>query len=80
MTTKKTNGKYVIPAFVSVVILITVFLGLHNVSANSKLKDRVMDNEAVRREIDAEHRGDLKAIKETVVRIEKKIDKLSERK
>jgi len=76
---KKSNGKYVIPAFISLVLLITVFLGLHNVSATSILKERVHENEAVQRETTAEIRGDIKVLMERSQRVEKKIDKLLEK-
>ena len=74
---KKSNGNMLKIAIPIVVVLLG--LGSFNTQANSSLKDRVHENEAARREIDAEIKGDLKALKEGHMRVEKKIDRLLEK-
>ena len=79
MTTPKKNGSLLLKIGVPLFMML-LGLGSYNATANSGLKDRVSANEADRRETIAEIRGDLKALKASMERIEKKIDKLAEKK
>jgi len=79
VTTPKKNGSLLLKIGVPLFMML-LGLGSYNATANSGLKDRVSANEADRRETIAEIRGDLKALKASMERIEKKIDKLAEKK
>jgi len=74
---KKSNGTIIKIAIVVAVALLGFITT--NTVAHSNLNDRVHDNEAVRRETDAEIKGALKALRERSERIEKKIDRLLEK-